>query len=130
MRLMIRRGRLAIVLVLTAAFAVLGCNQADNKGASDQARAKSKGADKTANVDNGHGWWCEEHGIPEEICGKCNKEYRDKQKAAGDWCETHKRLQSQCFQCDPSLYEKVFEPMYVAKYGKKPERPPEKEFQK
>jgi hypothetical protein len=124
-----RLGWRGLVLVLTAAFLVLGCNHSENKG-GDHAKAKAKASEKAEADDGGHGWWCEEHGIPEDICGQCTKEYRDKQKAAGDWCETHKRLQSQCFLCDPALYEKVFEPMYVAKYGKKPPRPPETEFKK
>ena len=46
----------------------------------------------------------------------------------GRLVQLHDRAQSQCFKCDPSLYEKVFVPMYVAKAGKKPERPPEAEF--
>jgi hypothetical protein len=111
------RGGLGLVLLMTATIVVLGCNQG---GGGAQATDTAKNED--------HGWWCQEHGIPEEICGKCDKEYRDKRKAEGDWCDKHKRVKSQCFQCDPSLYEKNFEPLYVAKYGKKPERPPEKEF--
>jgi hypothetical protein len=121
---------LCLALLFAATVAAGGCNRSDNKnGTRGKADASvSKKTDKDG--EGGHGWWCEEHGIPEEICGLCNKEYRDKKRAEGDWCETHKRLRSQCFKCDPSLYEKVFEPMYVAKYGNKPERPPEKEFTK
>jgi hypothetical protein len=38
-------------------------------------------------------------------------------------------MKSQCFACDPTLYERVFEPKYTAKYpGWLPARPPEKEF--
>jgi hypothetical protein len=118
-----RRGWLGLVLLLIVAFVVLGCGQAENTG-DTQAKAK------TDSGDNGHGWWCEEHGIPEEECGLCNKAYRDQKKAAGDWCAEHRRLKSQCFKCDPSLYEKVFEPKYIEHYGKKPPRPPEKEFTK
>jgi hypothetical protein len=122
MSLVNRRGWLMLVLSMTVAVVAAGCT-ADTKGSQKQAKAKT---DPT----NGHGWWCAEHGIPEDICGLCNQTYRDQKKAEGDWCEEHNRLKSQCFKCDPSLYEKVFEPMYVAHYGKKPERPPEKEFTK
>ncbi len=121
-----RRGWMLVVLMLTAAFVVLGCNQNDGKGTDTQAKAKGTDTADTVHSD----WWCQEHGIPEEICGLCNKKYRDEKKAQGDWCADHKRLKSQCFKCDPGLYEREFEPMYVAKYGKKPERPPETEFQK
>jgi hypothetical protein len=127
-----RRGLLGIVLLLTAAFVVLGCNQNENKGGDKVAEAKTdttKATDKDADSD--HGWWCAEHGIPEEECGLCSKAYRDQRKAEGDWCAEHRRVKSQCFKCDPTLYERVFEPKYMAKYdGKKPPRPPEKEFQK
>jgi hypothetical protein len=119
--MMNRRGWLGLMLLGMAVFLVLGCNPTDKKS-GDQAKAASTGDD--------HGWWCEEHGIPEEECGLCNKAYRDKKKAEGDWCPEHRRLKSQCFKCDPTLYEKVFEPKYVAKYGKKPPRPPESEFTK
>jgi hypothetical protein len=124
-----RRGWLGLVLLMTATFLVLGCGQAEHKG--DGTQAKGDTAKKTEKDDEyEHDWWCGVHGIPEEICGLCTKEYRDKKKAEGDWCPLHKRLKSQCFKCDPTLYEKEFEPMYVAKYGKKPKRPPEKEFTK
>jgi hypothetical protein len=129
MKLTIRCQWLGMALLLAAAVVLVGCNQSETKVAS--AKGKADTAKKAEKDEEGeHGWWCAEHGIPEEMCGLCTKAYRDKKKAEGDWCETHKRLQSQCFKCDPSLYEKVFEPMYVAKYGKKPERPPEKEFTK
>jgi hypothetical protein len=116
-----RRGGLALVLLLTAAFVVLGCNQ--DKGGSTQAKGTAKSEEEDE-----HGWWCQPHGIPEDICGLCNPKYRNQKKKEGDWCEKHQRLKSQCFKCDPSLYERVFEPMYVAQFGKRPKRPPETEF--
>jgi hypothetical protein len=121
---------LGLALYLTAALVAVGCHHAEDK-ANKQAKAKIDTAKKTEKaVHEEHGWWCEEHGIPEDICGLCNVEYRNKKKAEGDWCELHARLKSQCFKCDPSLYEKEFEPQYVNKYGKKPPRPPESEFTK
>jgi hypothetical protein len=75
------------------------------------------------------GWWCEEHGIPEEICSLCSTKAAAKFKKEGDWCKEHDRALSQCFKCDPSKYAR-FEAMYVAKHGNKPPRPPEEEFQK
>jgi hypothetical protein len=121
-----RREWLGLVLLLMASFVVLGCSGNSNQGGDTQAQQANTAKDGEYE----HDWWCGEHGIPEDICGLCNREYRDQKKATGDWCEQHKRLKSQCFKCDPTLYERVFEPMYVAKYGKQPKRPPEKEFQK
>jgi hypothetical protein len=84
---------------------------------------------KRVTIEEHDDFWCGIHGIPEEECGKCSKELRDKAKANGDWCEMHKRIKSQCFACDPTLFERVFEPKYTAKYpGWLPKRPPDKEF--
>ena len=130
---------LSVMFTLSTAVLLIGCTRTDrtDQKKKDDAQAKTSGKVKIVNADmkggeHEHGaWWCDIHGIPEHICGLCNRAYRDEQKAKGDWCEDHKRLKSQCFKCDPTLYERVFEPMYMEKYnGKKPERPPEKEFKK
>jgi hypothetical protein len=118
------------VLLFGAAltFSSGGCAKQDKKDTpGPQAKADGK---KDLKMDAKHeGWWCQEHGIPEEICSLCSEEAAEKFKKAGDWCKIHDRAQSQCFKCDPSLYKK-FEAMYVAKYGKKPEPPPKEEFEK
>lgn len=112
----------ATTLVLSAALGlVVGCGDT----------AKDKVAKSTPKkVDDHSGWWCDEHGIPEHECSLCMEDGEKHYRAKGDWCELHQRAKSQCFKCDPSLYEKVFEPKYVAKYGKKPERPDKEEFEK
>ena len=105
-----------------------GCSQKDDR----QAKVKSAKADdkKDLKADAKHdSWWCEEHGVPEEICSLCSDTAAAKFKKDGDWCKLHDRAQSQCFKCDPKLYEK-YEAQYEAKYGKKPPRPPEDEFKK
>jgi hypothetical protein len=70
-------------------------------------------------VHNVDGWWCAEHGLPEEECSLCHDEVAAKLKAAGDWCAEHDRAESQCFLCNPGLEEK-FIARYEAKFGKKP----------
>lgn len=70
------------------------------------------------------GWWCDEHGIPEEECSMCSAKVEKECRAKGDWCEKHERAKSQCFKCDPSLKEK-FAARYRAKYGKEPPEPTE-----
>ena len=103
-------------------------------GCSEPTKVAKNGADKKKEEkkDDHSAWWCKEHGIPEDDCSQClpadvvKKRFKD----TGDWCAKHERAQSQCFICDPTLYEKVFEPKYVAKYNKKPERPDEDEFKK
>jgi hypothetical protein len=124
-----------ILMLFASAFLVgnLGCGKkADKDKGTTAAKQTTTGDEQAAKGGHVHGaWWCTEHGVPEEMCSLCldddvvKKMFKDK----GDWCELHERAKSQCFKCEPKLYEK-YEAMYVAKYGKKPPRPPAKEFQK
>lgn len=78
-----------------------------------------------AHVDGNHkhdGWWCDEHGVPEELCGQCNSRVAADFQKKGDWCADHDRPDSQCFVCHPEL-EGKFAARYAAKYGKKPPKP-------
>lgn len=68
------------------------------------------------------GWWCDEHGVPEEICSQCNSKVAAELQKKGDWCKEHDRADSQCFVCHPEL-EAKFAAQYEAKYGKKPPKP-------
>lgn len=70
------------------------------------------------------GWWCDEHGMPEEECSMCSLKAAKEFKAKGDWCKKHDRAKSQCFICDPSLREK-FAKVYKAREGKDPPEPKE-----
>lgn len=124
-------------LLATGLFALVGCTQAPekkDKQETQQAEAKNHDHDhdKKAGGEDGHslhGYWCAEHGVPEEMCSLCSAEVAEKLKAKGDWCEIHDRAKSQCFKCDPSKYDR-FAAMYRAKFGEEPPRPPESEFQK
>ena len=74
---------------------------------------------------HGHeGWWCNEHGVPEQVCALCSSKLAADFKAKGDWCKDHDRPDSQCFACHPEL-EATFAAQYEAKYGKKPPKPGE-----
>jgi hypothetical protein len=117
--------RAGVTLALTFGLLVIGCNQNRPPSKNAQAQAKAQTGDTKHST-----WWCEEHGVPEHLCSLCmsDAEAKMKYKDKGDWCKIHNRAQSQCFKCDPSKYAK-FEEMYELKYGKKPPRPPEEEFQ-
>ncbi len=110
----------SILLLICTGFLglLLGCTQESTTPAPVPAQTAN------AAVDDHSGWWCNAHGIPEEVCSMCSaqaaKDFREK----GDWCEEHNRAESQCFICDPSRAEK-FAKLYEAKYGKKPPAPAE-----
>jgi hypothetical protein len=125
-----------ILMLFASALLVgsVGCGKgADkDKGTTAAQKTTTTGKDDLAEKDKeAQAWWCTEHGVPEHECSLCldddvvKKMFKDK----GDWCKIHDRAQSQCFKCDPKLYE-TFEAKYAARYGKKPPRPPAKEFQK
>ena len=39
-------------------------------------------------------WWCDEHGVPEDLCSLCSAEVASKLKKEGDWCKLHDLAQS------------------------------------
>lgn len=47
--------------------------------------------------------WCDEHGVPESQCTRCNPSLTAAFKATGDWCEEHGMPESQCLACNPDL---------------------------
>lgn len=111
---------ITLLSVLTLfASAIVGCGE-DAGTAGTDANAESA---NTKDGDHTHGgWWCVEHGIPEEQCAMCNSQLAASMRSDGDWCESHNRPESQCFKCDPSRANQ-FTALYEAKYGKKPPVP-------
>jgi hypothetical protein len=109
--MMLKRFSLAVAVIGMAAYLV-GCNKAESPVASASATEVSA---------DGHedGWWCDEHGVPEEVCTRCNAKLVAVFKAKGDWCKEHECPESQCFICHPEK-EAEFAALYEAKYGKQP----------
>jgi uncharacterized protein YceK len=109
---------LVLVLLAAAGLAAAGCGPTENKAGAGKGKS---GKEKPAQVaDSKHsGWWCDEHGVPEEACGQCSAKVAAECKKKGDWCKEHDRPDSQCFLCHPELKEK-FAAQYRAKYGKEP----------
>ena len=85
-------------------------------GEAAEHAAHAKGADDHS------GWWCNEHGVPEEVCGQCNAKVAADFQKKNDWCKEHDRPDSQCFVCHPELQAR-FAAQYEAKYGKQPPSP-------
>jgi cobalt-zinc-cadmium efflux system membrane fusion protein len=78
--------------------------------------------DASAKADAHTGWWCNEHGVPEEVCTRCHAELIAEFKAKSDWCKEHDLPDSQCFVCHPER-EAAFAAQYEARYGEKPPKP-------
>jgi hypothetical protein len=117
----------ALFLLGAASLVVNGCGQADSKGGPAKDKTAQLAQAKGEKKDDHSGWWCEEHGVPEEICGQCNAKLAAELKKKGDWCKEHDRPDSQCFLCHTELKER-FAAQYRAKYGKEP--PPIEEAKK
>jgi hypothetical protein len=114
-------------LLATTVLLAGGCGQADRKGGPAKGMAAPL-AQATGEQHSDHsGWWCDEHGVPEEVCGQCNAKVAAELQKKGDWCKEHDRPDSQCFICHPELKER-FAAQYRAKYGKEP--PPVQEESK
>lgn len=47
--------------------------------------------------------WCREHGVPESLCTRCNRDLIPLFKERGDWCGGHDRPESQCILCNPGF---------------------------
>lgn len=114
--------RSTLALAAAAVLIVSGCGKTEDKAAK-----KDTPKDKGTEVAKGkhEGWWCEEHGIPEEECSACNDKILKAHKDKGDICKEHPdRAASQCFICNPKQSE-LYAAKYRTKYGKEP--PPAKE---
>jgi nitrous oxide reductase accessory protein NosL len=101
------------VLLVAASIGLAGCKQESENAAS---------VTPTSAEHSHEGWWCKEHGVPEEVCALCSAKIAADFKANGDWCQEHDRPESQCFVCHPEK-EAEFAALYEAKYGKLPPKP-------
>jgi cobalt-zinc-cadmium efflux system membrane fusion protein len=106
------------ILLLCLTPLALGCGS----GAPEPAKTESSGDAVTHSAHDHSGWWCVEHGVPEEVCGLCNTKLAAEMQKKGDWCRDHDRPDSQCFVCHPEL-EAQFAAQYEAKHGKQPPKP-------
>jgi len=101
-------------LLTLAGFLAAGCGKTATTGPEG-----AQPATPAATTDDHSGWWCSEHGVPEEICAQCNAKLAAEYQQKGDWCKDHNRPESQCFLCNPKRADK-FAAEYEAKFGSKP----------
>jgi hypothetical protein len=106
--------KVAICSLALVSISFAGCGAtADTPQAQEGTSATGKTADAHT------GWWCDEHGIPEESCAQCDSKVAEALKAKGDWCREHDCPDSQCFVCHPE-HANGFAALYEAKYGHAP----------
>jgi len=111
-----------VALVLSTVAAILlfaGCGTSKTSEPAGQMDAAEES--ELAAADHS-GWWCPEHGVPEDVCTRCDISLVAQFKDKGDWCQQHSRPESQCFVCNPELRQR-FAAQYEAKYGTKPPAP-------
>jgi hypothetical protein len=101
-----------------------GCGQSASEPGASGTGVEETFAQDSDEQHSHDGWWCDEHGVPEEVCTRCSPKLVADFKAKGDWCEQHDRPESQCFICHPEQ-EAEFVALYEAKYGTKPPSPTE-----
>jgi cobalt-zinc-cadmium efflux system membrane fusion protein len=100
--------RAPFAITLAAALAGAGCSRG----------APAKAATPAAPADHGHehpvqpsekveartaGPKLCEHGVPAELCTRCNADLIPAFKAMSDWCSEHAVPESQCTKCNPGL---------------------------
>lgn len=117
---------LTISLVLSVTL-ICGCGQTGSAPAlvetqtsahEDHGHPQHTATTMTAGHDHSE-WWCNEHGVPEEVCALCNSKVAAEFQKKSDWCAEHDRPDSQCFLCHPEL-EAKYSAKYEARYGKQP----------
>jgi hypothetical protein len=113
---MLLKKLLVMSACAVAGISIVACSKSENGGGAKTAAVKE------AAGHSHEGWWCDEHGVPEEDCALCHPKLIADFKAKGDWCEKHNRPDSQCFICHPEK-EAEFAARYEAKYGTKPPKP-------
>ncbi len=107
----IMRAACALVVVVA-----VGCTQNAAQPAAGTGDTETHAAGEHG------GWWCDEHGVPEDVCALCDSKLAAEFQKDGDWCSEHDRPDSQCFACHPEL-EAKFAAQYEAKYGTAPPKP-------
>ena len=115
--------RSGLLLFVASIYAISGCNRGNESTAESTQVSKDDHGHSHAHS-HGEGWWCAEHGVPEDICARCNISLVASFKEKRDWCEQHERPDSQCFICHPEK-QTEFAAQYEAKFGKQPPPPDE-----
>lgn len=94
----------AAVALIGAGCGGQGTESRTNEAATTQAASPPSGEGHAAGVVPGsYEDWCEEHGVPESQCTRCDASLIPAFQAANDWCGEHGLPMSQCTIHDPNL---------------------------
>lgn len=87
----------AVLVSLVVSFAFVACGSSSDPPAGSGQHASSSARPGS--------WedWCDEHGVPESQCTRCNQALIPAFKATNDWCAEHNLPESQCLLCNPNL---------------------------
>ena len=103
---------LSLLALISALFLALGCAP---KNTPSQSSASSTTEAEPASPPSGEGHavagvvpgsyedWCDEHGVPETQCTRCDPSLTPAFQAANDWCAEHGLPMSQCTIHNPNL---------------------------
>lgn len=97
-------GMLAVLVI--AAGCGTGTRTSTTKGETAKATTPPTGEDHAAVaaiVPGSYEDWCDEHGVPETQCTRCDQSLVPAFQAANDWDAEHGLPMSQCLIHDPSL---------------------------
>ena len=103
--------RILVLSVLAVSLLALGCG---GKGAQSQASQGDAAQPATPPTGEGHAVaasvvpgsyedWCDEHGVPETQCTRCDPSLIPAFQASNDWDAEHGLPMSQCTIHDPNL---------------------------
>jgi len=106
------KHRISFLALVVLSIMAAGCSrettqtgkpEKNTEAASTAASGPGNGHAAASVVAGSHEDWCEEHGVPETACTRCDPSLVPAFKAVGDWDEEHGLPKSQCLKCDPNL---------------------------
>ena len=93
-----------LAVVAAASLSSSACSRdAERAAPAASSRGASVAHASASVVPGSHEDWCDEHGVPESQCSRCNPKLIPAFKATGDWCDEHGLPESQCPRCHPDL---------------------------
>jgi hypothetical protein len=95
---------LLIALIGAGALACSNAPEATASAVAEKTNSAAPASHAPSGVKAGpHEDWCDEHGVPESQCTRCNPKLIPAFKATKDWCEEHSMPESQCTKCNPDI---------------------------